>query len=718
MVRSHRGLAFIRLIVAATTLFMVVGFSAPVSADGNSSWYGQHDNFGTFAGPGFTVHHGSNGESDVNVCAHDTFGGVASCDARVVTQPAANALSSSGPTADLTSACPTSDPNAPGAVVSGGNGGYDPCYLQSAYNLASLAEASGGSGQIVAIDDYSVDSNISSDLAIYRSQFGLPACPTGTVSHANVGCVFEQVIQSGAPTSGSSGWDVEISLDVDTVSAICPKCQILLVEASSAYFSALGGGVNTAVADGANAVSNSYGGSESSGENSTATSYYQHPGVAIVASSGDASGVVEFPASAPDVTAVGGTSLLQYSDKGTRSANATEKVWNGTPSPGDGAGAGCSAYEAVPTWQSTFLTNAGAPADCLKRVVADVSADADPDTGLWVYDTYSEGGWLIVGGTSLASPTIAAIYGLAGNATGSSGYPVMTAYTNSSTLYHVTSGNVGTCGDYLCDATKAVDGYSGPAGLGTPGGTGALAAFSYDPASAPGQPAPPTVTATTSTSVTLSWSAVSGATTYSVLDGTSPSPLTVALIGVGATSATVPNLIPSQTYYFAITATNSAGTSPASAAVSATTAATSTTTTSTTTTTVASTTTTTVASSTTTTVAPTTTTTVAPTTTTTVAPTTTTTVGAPPGPPTLTSARAGSRSVTLTWSAPSGSVTGYNVYVGTTSGGESTTPVNTSLITGTSVTVTGLPRGRTYYFEVRAVNAAGTSAPSNQLSAT
>jgi subtilase family serine protease len=537
--------------------------------------------------------------------------------------------------------------------------------------VAAAAEGNGGKGQIVAIVDYSVDPDIAANLASYRSEFGLPACPSGTVSSSNTGCVFEQVAQSGAPSSGSSGWDVEISLDVDTVSAICPNCQILLMEANSASTSALGSAVNTAVADGANAVSNSYGSSEFSGETSqSSSSYYQHPGVAIVASTGDTADEVEFPSVVPDVIAVGGTSLLQSSDQGTRSATATESVWDGTPSASDGSGAGCSAYESAASWQSSFLNSAGGTSICSKRVTADVSADADPDTGLWIYDTYSEGGWLIVGGTSLASPTIAAIYGLAGNATGSSSFPGTTLYANASSLYHVTVGKVGSCGNYLCDATKSIDGYNGPTGLGTPGGAGATAAFAFNPPTPPvipAQPAPPTIGTVTQTSVGLSWSSVSGATSYNVYSGTSVSSLSLLASGVTADSYTASGLSPSTPYYFALAAKNSAGTSPQSSTSS-----------------------------------------------------TTTLALTVPSAPTGLAASAGNGSVSLSWTAPTSNggspIQGYLVFYSTTPGGELTGTQKSS--STTSATISSLANGTTYYFQVEAFNAQGDSGASNAANAT
>jgi subtilase family serine protease len=320
--------------------------------------------------------------------------------------------------------------------------GYGPADLRSAYALTST----GSSTQSIAIVDAYNDPNAESDLGVYRSHYGLGACTTAN------GC-FRKVNQSDGTSypRGDSGWAQEISLDLDMASAICPSCHILLVEASNWSLTNLGTAVNTAARLGANAISNSYGGGESSSETSWDASYYNHPGVAVTASSGDSGYGVEYPAASPYVTAVGGTSL-------TRSSNArgwSEIAWSG-------AGAGCSVFEPKPSWQ----TDPG----CANRTVADVSADADPNTGVSVYDTYRTGGWLVFGGTSVASPIVAAVYALAGN--GSSvtygGFP----YTHSSSLFDVTSGSDGSCGgSYLCTAGT---GYDGPTGLGTPNGTSAF----------------------------------------------------------------------------------------------------------------------------------------------------------------------------------------------------------------------------------------------------
>ncbi|RPF39031.1 S53 family peptidase [Streptomyces sp. TLI_185] len=323
--------------------------------------------------------------------------------------------------------------------------GYGPASLQSAYNLPS---ASGGSGQTVAIVDAYDDPNAESDLAVYRSQYGLSACTTAN------GC-FKKVDQSGGTRypRGNSGWAEEISLDLDMVSAACPNCKILLVEASSATMTNLGTAVNTAVRLGAKFVSNSYGGSESSNDATYDSSYFNHPGVAITVSSGDGGYGVEYPAASKYVTAVGGTSLKTASN----SRGWTDTVWSG-------AGSGCSAYDAKPSWQKD--------SGCANRTVADVSAVADPNTGVAVYDTYAQGsGWMVFGGTSASSPLIAAVYALAG-APSTGSYPASFPYAHTSALYDVTSGSNGSCGgSYLCTGTT---GYDGPSGLGVPDGSAAF----------------------------------------------------------------------------------------------------------------------------------------------------------------------------------------------------------------------------------------------------
>jgi Ricin-type beta-trefoil lectin domain len=318
--------------------------------------------------------------------------------------------------------------------------GYGPSSLRSAYNLASAAAADGG-GQTVAVIENADDPNLEADLGTYRSQFGLSACTTAN------GC-FEKVNQNGVQGSypaGDPGWGTEASLDIDMVSAICPNCHIIVVEAGD-----LDAAQNTAVSLGAHYISNSWGTGDDSGD-ASGDGDFNHAGVVDVASSGDSGYGVSFPASSRYVVAAGGTSLSQNS--------GTARGWSETA--WSGAGAGCSSWETKPSWQ----TDSG----CSRRTVADVSAVADPNTGVAVYDTYGEGGWFVVGGTSVSSPIIASVYALAGSPSATA---AASLYANAGSLNDVTSGSDGSCNpSYLCTATS---GYDGPTGLGTPNGLGAF----------------------------------------------------------------------------------------------------------------------------------------------------------------------------------------------------------------------------------------------------
>jgi subtilase family serine protease len=329
--------------------------------------------------------------------------------------------------------------------------GFGPAQLQSAYDLPSSTD---GAGESVAVVDAFDDPTAVSDLATYRSAWGLPACDTST----EAGCltkVNEHGQTSPLPSpSGTTGWATEESLDVDMVSAICPKCHIYLVEATGPSIVSLGTAVESAVKVlHIKFVSNSYGGHPKSKDLGADTAYYEHKGVAVVASAGDSGYGTAYPAVSSFVTAVGGTSLVKAS--GT-TRGWSETVWSGT-------GSGCSQYEAKPSWQ----TDTG----CSMRTMNDVSADANPETGVAVYDTYDQHGWLQVGGTSVSSPIIASVFALAGKPTKGT-FPSSYPYAHTSDLNDVTSGSNGTCTPkYLC---KARVGYDGPTGWGTPDGLGAF----------------------------------------------------------------------------------------------------------------------------------------------------------------------------------------------------------------------------------------------------
>jgi subtilase family serine protease len=311
--------------------------------------------------------------------------------------------------------------------------GYGPTQLQSAYNLASAAAANGSGETVYIVDAYDYPT-AQADLNSYRTQYGLPACGSGC---------FTKVNQNGATSplpsaAGSTGWDVEEALDIDMVSAVCPLCHITLVEANSPSNGNLYTAENSAVSLGGKFISNSWGGSEYSGETTDANTYFNHPGVAITVSAGDTPGP-EFPAEAQYVTAVGGTTL----NTSTNSRGWTESPWSSS-------GGGCSSSSTAPSWQSSSVTG------CSHREDNDVSADADPNTGAAIYNSYSQGGWLQVGGTSESSPIIASVYALAGiPASGS--YPAQDIWAHEpSGLYPVGSG------------------YSSVPGWGTPNGTTAF----------------------------------------------------------------------------------------------------------------------------------------------------------------------------------------------------------------------------------------------------
>jgi Putative Ig domain len=332
-------------------------------------------------------------------------------------------------------------------------GAYGPADLQSAYGLTAAAAVQGG-GETVAIVDAYNDPDAQADLNAYRSYYGLPATTITVLNEDGAASPLP-------PGAGTSGWDIEESLDLDMVSAICPVCHIDLLEANSDSMANLGTAVESAATlSGVVAVSNSYGGQESAAETAD-DSYYDHPGVAVTVSAGDDGYGVEYPAASPYVTAVGGTSL----DPDTSvSRGWTESVWgDGTQgTDGDGTGSGCSAYEPKASWQGTVSDPL-----CSNRTVADVAADADPATGVCIYDSYSLDGWDCGwGGTSVASPIIAATYALAG-LPGAGSYPASYPYFHPADLNAVTTGSNGDCGTYLCNGGP---GYNGPTGIGTPDG--------------------------------------------------------------------------------------------------------------------------------------------------------------------------------------------------------------------------------------------------------
>jgi hypothetical protein len=430
---------------------------------------------------------------------------------------------------------PAVRPNATPAAPTG----YGPTDIQSAYNLGTNP----GSGQVVAIVDAYDDPNAESDLATYRSQYGLPACTTAN------GC-FRKVNQSGGTSypSGDTGWGTEITLDLDAVSATCPGCHILLVETTTNDDNNLAAGVDEAVALGAKFVSNSYSDAESDAPSGINT-HYNHPGVMIAAATGDNGSMsgtnTQYPASSPTVVAIGGTSL-------SRSSNArgwTETVWGSSGSGSQGTGSGCSATYAKPSYQSGITTG------CNNRATSDVSADANPNTGLAIYDSYGQSGWLEYGGTSLATPIISSIWALAG-APASGDNAVAYPYAHKSSLNDVTSGSNGSCGAPICTAGT---GWDGPTGLGTPNGTAAFVAgtTTTNDFSIALNPTSASVVAGNSATSTVSTAVVSG----------TPGTITLSASGLpsGATASFSPASVSagsSSTLTVATSASTAAGTYP------------------------------------------------------------------------------------------------------------------------------------------------------------
>jgi subtilase family serine protease len=337
---------------------------------------------------------------------------------------------------------------------------YGPTALRSAYGIAGKALTAGKGVTVALVDAYGYPT-AKKDLALYREKFHLPKlCST----------CFEIVNQAGGsklPTPGPN-WEGEQALDVDMVSAICPNCRILLVESNDDADANLFEGVATALKR-ANVVSNSGGFPEIA---ASAVLFDKHPGKLITAASGDYGylneGLGDFqPCSFTGVVCVGGTSLYPRTS-GT--AGWIESVWDALGSAGSdlGTGSGCSALVPKPAWQHDR--------GCTMRSATDVSAVADPSSGVMIAlnGTCCVGG---VGGTSAATPIIAAMFALAGN-TKTAGAKTIWRRGGTNAFSAVTTGNNGTCPaaiEYMCTAGTNMNGvYSGPTGWGTPNGLAAL----------------------------------------------------------------------------------------------------------------------------------------------------------------------------------------------------------------------------------------------------
>lgn len=309
--------------------------------------------------------------------------------------------------------------------------GWQPVDLQTRYNLPITK----GSGQTVAIVDAFDNPNASTDIQTYRTEFGL-----GTADFKK----YNQKGQQSNYPSGNRGWGLEEDLDIEMVSAACPNCKIILVEAKGANTKDLDAAEAEAVKLGAHVVSNSWGcpGSVAC----VKASYYDAKGVVYLASAGDDRYGAQAPAALASVVAVGGTTL-------TKSGSGySESAWNGT-------GSGCATGVTKPSWQHDK--------GCQYRTMNDVSAVA---AGVAEYDSYQYGGWITVNGTSISSPLLGGVFGLAANASKQDAgkkFWSLTKKARKKALHDITTGSNGSCGTYLCEAGP---GYDGPTGWGTPNG--------------------------------------------------------------------------------------------------------------------------------------------------------------------------------------------------------------------------------------------------------
>ena len=392
----------------------------------------------------------------VEACAGPAVAGTARCHAHVVTDNKGRFLQM----------LPRFRGARPSATAAVSGGPYWASQLRAAYGITGT----GSPSTVVAIVDAYAYPNAAADLATYRANtanngIAMPAMVACTSFPSAKPCL--RIVNENGGTSlprfSNAGWDEEQALDLDMVSAMCPNCSILLVQANSANLTDLGIAENTAAALGAVSIGNSYGGSE--GGTTSYNAYYTHAGVNITASAGDSGYGVSFPASSPNVIAVGGTSLVYGS--GPR----TELVWSGS-------GSGCSSVYAKPSWQSSSNSNMADNTVCTKRIMNDVAAVADPDTGVVVYMNirpYSPG-YYIFGGTSASAQIISGIYGekaRAAPATGTAPFVYSTAFPYGASgvpasLTDVSSGKDGSCATaYFCTGET---GYDGPTGLGTPVG--------------------------------------------------------------------------------------------------------------------------------------------------------------------------------------------------------------------------------------------------------
>lgn len=369
------------------------------------------------------------------------------------------------------------------ATSASGVPGHNPAELRSAYDLASASVRAGRGATVAIVTAFSYPSAVG-DVAAYRAHFRLPACGTGK------GCL-RIVNEHGSPShlpAPNSSWAHADATALDALSALCPNCHLLLVEAASTSYTDLGTAENTAVASGARYVLDTWNGRESVGQDAF-DHYFNHPGFAIVAPAASNGYERTFPGDLPYVTSVGGTTLspTKFSTR-----HWAEIAWTGT-------GSGCSALEVKPSWQRA---DASAATGCPHRTQNDVAADADPSTGAAVYDSYgTTSRWKRSGGTVLAAAIVTATYALAGTPARHT-YPASYPYQHRSGLNDVLYGSNGPCTlnpAYICNAER---GFDGPTGLGSPDGTAAFSAVGADPVTVM-DPGPQDDLAGASTAITI-----------------------------------------------------------------------------------------------------------------------------------------------------------------------------------------------------------------------
>ena len=325
-----------------------------------------------------------------------------------------------------------------------------PASLACVYSLATVvtgcnpnkvtANPTGGARMIAIVDAYDAP-NAANDLAAFSTQFGLPA--------AN----FQTVYASGTRPAYDYGWEMEESLDVQWAHAMAPGAKIVLVEAASSYFSDLmvaeDVAGNMVTAAGGGEVTNSWGGGEFPGETSY-DSHFLKANVVYFASAGDGPGTI-WPSTSPNVVSTGGTTVRRNAATG---AFLSEYPWDST-------GGGVSHYEPRPSYQGAISSQVGN-----FRGTPDLSFDANPNTGVWVFDS-NIGGWLVVGGTSVSSPALAGIINSAGTFRASTNAELTTIYGNRANTADFRDITTGFCGPY--------GGYSGAAGWDMCTGVGVVA---------------------------------------------------------------------------------------------------------------------------------------------------------------------------------------------------------------------------------------------------